>query len=344
MNVGHADISARVSPMSSQKTPANVLHTPRARSPHTPTQAISPKPDIKSPNPNKSTSQTSNSGKRVRRKCNVQNCSNRVVQGGLCIAHGAKRKTCSYEGCNKNVKKAGLCSAHGPARKRCEVEGCGKVSVQGGRCITHGAKKKLCCVENCPKQSIIKGMCKKHYDEDSGKSASKVVRRSIKSPLNKNTTENALTKPGGIFPKNSSTTCVFIGKSPGTTLPSIGNSAQSCSVMKPSGPQLEKPRGHERGLSIFHDMNAMDAFICDENGANSTKAGTASTLGVSTNVGNAGIPSHGNDSRLAQGMNGSSTNQNAKERRRHQRGLSLFSDESFADSIIANNITSNIKL
>jgi hypothetical protein len=103
--------------------------------------------------------------KRVRRKCTMGNCANRVVQGGLCISHGAKRKTCKHQGCNKNVKKAGLCSTHGPARKRCEHPGCPKVSVQGGRCISHGAKKKLCAFDECTKQAILGGMCKKHHDQ-----------------------------------------------------------------------------------------------------------------------------------------------------------------------------------
>jgi hypothetical protein len=102
--------------------------------------------------------------KRVRRKCNIEGCLNRVVQGGLCISHGAKRKHCRYPGCTKNVKKAGLCSTHGPARKRCETDGCSKVAVQGGRCIAHGAKKKLCCIDGCTKQAILSGMCKKHHD------------------------------------------------------------------------------------------------------------------------------------------------------------------------------------
>lgn len=106
--------------------------------------------------------------KRVRRKCTVAGCANRVVQGGLCISHGAKRKTCRHPGCTKNVKKAGLCSTHGPARKRCDAEGCSKVAVQGGRCIAHGAKKKLCSVENCKKQAILSGMCKKHHDKLGG--------------------------------------------------------------------------------------------------------------------------------------------------------------------------------
>eukprot|EP00522_Entomoneis_paludosa_P005513 CAMPEP_0172450548 /NCGR_PEP_ID=MMETSP1065-20121228/8835_1 /TAXON_ID=265537 /ORGANISM="Amphiprora paludosa, Strain CCMP125" /LENGTH=716 /DNA_ID=CAMNT_0013202341 /DNA_START=367 /DNA_END=2517 /DNA_ORIENTATION=- len=103
--------------------------------------------------------------KRVRRKCTTPGCTNRVVQGGLCISHGAKRKTCKHPGCNKNVKKAGLCSTHGPARKRCEYGDCQKVAVQGGRCIAHGAKKKLCSVDECTKQAILSGMCKKHHDQ-----------------------------------------------------------------------------------------------------------------------------------------------------------------------------------
>jgi len=105
--------------------------------------------------------------KRVRRKCTVGNCENRVVQGGLCIAHGAKRKLCKHPGCEKHVKKAGLCSTHGPARKRCDVDNCMKVAVQGGRCIAHGAKKKLCAVDQCTKQAILSGMCKKHHDQTS---------------------------------------------------------------------------------------------------------------------------------------------------------------------------------
>jgi len=104
--------------------------------------------------------------KRTRRKCAIQGCENRVVQGGLCISHGAKRKTCGHPGCTKHVKKAGMCSAHGPPRKLCEFGNCTKVAVQGGRCIAHGAKKKLCSVESCKKQAILNGMCKRHHDED----------------------------------------------------------------------------------------------------------------------------------------------------------------------------------
>lgn len=106
--------------------------------------------------------------KRQRRKCSMPDCPNRVVQGGLCIGHGAKRKTCAHPGCSKNVKAKGLCSTHGPARKRCNAEGCAKVAVQGGRCIAHGAKKKVCSYGDCTKQAIMGGMCKKHHDETNG--------------------------------------------------------------------------------------------------------------------------------------------------------------------------------
>jgi hypothetical protein len=127
----------------------------------------SPKHDPSSDNDEDSDSKLAPGGtsKRVRRKCTMDNCPNRVVQGGLCISHGAKRKLCKHPGCNKNVKKAGLCSTHGPARKRCDEDACGKVAVQGGKCIAHGAKKKLCSMENCEKQAILSGMCKKHHDQ-----------------------------------------------------------------------------------------------------------------------------------------------------------------------------------
>jgi hypothetical protein len=156
--------------------------------------------------------------KRIRRKCTVENCANRVVQGGLCIAHGAKRKTCSYVGCNKNVKKAGLCSTHGPARKRCDHPSCTKVAVQGGRCIAHGAKKKLCLFEGCQKQAILSGMCKKHHDESKlKKTASAYVGQ------------------------QSQLLCSEIPPPPAANEQSV----------QPKG----KPT-HARGLSIFHEITA----------------------------------------------------------------------------------------
>eukprot|EP00934_Nitzschia_sp_Nitz4_P006560 Nitzschia sp. Nitz4//scaffold6_size259037//106308//107222//NITZ4_001069-RA/size259037-processed-gene-0.69-mRNA-1//-1//CDS//3329556878//6550//frame0 len=100
--------------------------------------------------------------KRVRRMCTIDGCTNRVVQGGVCIAHGAKRKQCNYPGCDKSVKKAGLCSTHGPARKRCEVPGCQRVAVQNGICIGHGAKKTLCTAEGCKRPATVGLLCNNH--------------------------------------------------------------------------------------------------------------------------------------------------------------------------------------
>ena len=155
--------------------------------------------------------------KRVRRKCTIEGCRNRVVQGGLCIAHGAKRKQCKHPGCTKHVKKAGLCSTHGPARKRCEFKDCGKVAVQGGRCIAHGAKKKLCSVDACTKQAILAGMCKKHHDQSELNSAE-------------------LGQPPAI--------CKVVPKKthPASKL-SSGSTASS------------KNPGHTRGLSIFQEIS-----------------------------------------------------------------------------------------
>jgi len=79
--------------------------------------------------------------KRIKRKCSAPNCENKVVQGGVCITHGAKRKLCSHPGCTKTVKAAGFCSTHGPPRKKCESIGCIRVAVQGGKCLSHGARK-----------------------------------------------------------------------------------------------------------------------------------------------------------------------------------------------------------
>jgi hypothetical protein len=51
--------------------------------------------------------------KRLNCKCSHQNCDNCVVQGGVCVTHGARRKCCAHPGCEKSVKHSGYCSAHG---------------------------------------------------------------------------------------------------------------------------------------------------------------------------------------------------------------------------------------
>ena len=43
----------------------------------------------------------------------VAGCQNGIVQGGVCVKHGAKRRQCKFPGCDKNSKSAGLCSKHG---------------------------------------------------------------------------------------------------------------------------------------------------------------------------------------------------------------------------------------
>jgi hypothetical protein len=39
--------------------------------------------------------------KRVNRKCSQQNCENRVLQGGVCVTHGARWKCCAHPRCEK---------------------------------------------------------------------------------------------------------------------------------------------------------------------------------------------------------------------------------------------------
>mmetsp|Transcript_18886 Transcript_18886/g.26897 ORF Transcript_18886/g.26897 Transcript_18886/m.26897 type:complete len:581 (+) Transcript_18886:160-1902(+) len=123
--------------------------------------------------PRNNSSSSSAKPKRVRRKCTAPGCTNRVVQGGVCVTHGAKRKLCSYEGCSKAVKLAGFCSTHGPTRKKCDYidpsssDPCARVAVQGGRCLSHGARRRFCAFpgkEVCTKNAVHGGYCKKHHD------------------------------------------------------------------------------------------------------------------------------------------------------------------------------------
>ena len=225
----------------------------------------------------------SSSGKRVRRKCSVQDCPNRVVQGGRCISHGAKRKQCAHPGCNKNVKKAGLCSTHGPARKRCEHAGCEKVAVQGGRCITHGARKKLCSFDGCQKQGIINGHCKKHYDETSGKGT--------------NMNNYKISRTHSPSAPNTNPSPIKVNKA--VRLPSESSSQ----------PGLAKPV-HKRGLSVFFDMNAVNAL---------------------TSTDQSGTNYEGDEPPAAQQAETAST----KKRKAHARGLSIFSDENVSNAIIS---------
>jgi len=150
--------------------------------------------------------------KRVRRKCTVAGCENRVVQGGLCISHGAKRKICGHPGCTKHVKKAGMCSAHGPARKRCDIDGCNKVAVQGGRCIAHGAKKKLCSFDKCTKQAILSGMCKKHRDQKLAEESEQNICVVINDENNANDSKPAHRRGLSVFEDLNTVDTIIAGK------------------------------------------------------------------------------------------------------------------------------------
>lgn len=259
---------------------------------------------------------TSGTSKRVRRKCTVGDCPNRVVQGGLCIAHGAKRKLCSHPGCQKNVKKAGLCSTHGPARKKCEHEGCTKVAVQGGVCIAHGARKKLCSVEKCSKQAILGGMCKKHHDQ----------------------THGIVSGRGGRRPSNAG--IASVGK------PSIGVIGGQAKVAPTDGRPGEAKPNHQRGLSIFQDMGAV-ATIIGEDGlaeagvplappqAGNGGEGPSASAAVAQDVPQ---QNSGDCAGAPQPTTRGGGKQGTKRSKGHNRGLSFFTDENIADTIIKNNI------
>jgi len=272
--------------------------------------------------------------KRVRRKCTVGNCPNRVVQGGLCIAHGAKRKMCSHPGCTKNVKKAGLCSTHGPSRKKCQHEGCNKVAVQGGVCIAHGARKKLCSVDECSKQAIMGGMCKKHHDQAHG-----------------------IASPRGNGRKPSIGAGSLPGAMPSLCLP-IGGQAKVAPVNtnQPSQPSGAEPNSghHRRGLSIFQDMGAV-ATIIGEDGLADAGVPLAPPPRAAEKRGEEEPPANAAPSQElrqqssgnidgamqpAQPSGGGQAGQQGGKKRSkgHNRGLSFFTDENVADTIIGNNI------
>eukprot|EP00985_Skeletonema_marinoi_P002181 scaffold885_cov209-Skeletonema_marinoi.AAC.3 len=108
-----------------------------------------------------------------KKKCSVPNCPNRVVQGEICVTHGAKKKkyTCSVPDCPNRVVLGGVCVTHGAQKKQskatkkkkeCIVPNCPRKAVQGGVCVTHGAKVKTCSVPDCPNQVRQGGVCIAH--------------------------------------------------------------------------------------------------------------------------------------------------------------------------------------
>ena len=105
--------------------------------------------------------------KKVHKRCSNEGCTNYVVQGGVCIKHGAKRpppKICSYEGCANYDQKGGVCIRHGAkgTKLECIHEGCTNQAKKEGVCFRHGAPIKLCSHEGCTNQAKQKGVCRRH--------------------------------------------------------------------------------------------------------------------------------------------------------------------------------------
>jgi hypothetical protein len=48
----------------------------------------------------------------TKKQCSFEGCTNKVVKGGVCVTHGAKKKRCSFDGCTSNARKGGVCKKH----------------------------------------------------------------------------------------------------------------------------------------------------------------------------------------------------------------------------------------
>ena len=248
----------------------------------------------------KNNSSSSDNPKRVRRKCTAPNCTNRVVQGGVCVTHGAKRKLCSFAGCSKAVKLAGFCSSHGPTRKKCDYIDpscgpCARVAVQGGRCLSHGARRRFCAFpgkEVCTKNAVHGGYCKKHHDLVQDASGMLVLQS---SPSIKSDSGDSIRNNSFCMPVGSSGGSIISGASSASVSDhSIASSSAPTGIMgggmeqqekppssleyeqqvKSRAPRSEKPAPkkkshdskfptpqHKRGLSIFDEMPTVDAII-----------------------------------------------------------------------------------
>jgi len=85
------------------------------------------------------------------RKASTADTSNDVSDGTATSMNSREKKIyyCSSEGCTNQVVNGGVCMRHGARVKRCSREGCTNVAVQGGVCNRHGAKVKRCSSEGC---------------------------------------------------------------------------------------------------------------------------------------------------------------------------------------------------
>lgn len=193
------------------------------------------------------------------------------------------------------------------------------MAVQGGVCIAHGARKKLCSVEKCAKQAILGGMCKKHHDQTHGIVSGRIGRTS--------------------GPSNNAGTALCGNSSLGAV---IGGQAKVAPA--DAHPDASKP-GHQRGLSIFQEMGAV-ATIIGEDGLADAGVPLAPPqvenrgAGLPTNAAVAPAQHESSGDRVyAPQPPASGGGKQGKNRSKgHNRGLSFFSDENVADSIIENNI------
>jgi hypothetical protein len=100
--------------------------------------------------------------KRHRKICSAEGCTNRVVNGGVCVRHGAKTRRCSNDGCTHKAVNGGLCQSHGAKKILCSKDGCTNQVQIGGVCRRHGAKRKLCSMEGCTNVAQRGGVCERH--------------------------------------------------------------------------------------------------------------------------------------------------------------------------------------
>ena len=82
-------------------------------------------------------------GRKSKATCMREGCHSKVVNSGVCMKHGARRRICSTKGCKNMIVKGGVCVRHGAkqAQRICRWQGCSNVVVRGGVCVRHGANK-----------------------------------------------------------------------------------------------------------------------------------------------------------------------------------------------------------
>jgi hypothetical protein len=80
----------------------------------------------------------------------------------LCITHSARTRRCSIEGCANRAVEGGICITHGAKVKRCSNKGCANGAVRGGFCVTHDTRTKLCSHKGCAEQARKGGLYLRH--------------------------------------------------------------------------------------------------------------------------------------------------------------------------------------